>query len=429
MTSMRCTILKTVMILIFAQSIAFAATVDLPETGQTTCYDYYDSGSHVGAPISCTDTGQDGDLQAGTSWPNPRFDVTYCNAAGPCPSQASDCDANAYTDVVTDNLTGLMWPRHGDLTSEVTWQGGLDHANGLDLCGFTDWHLPNFNEMQSLLNAGFADSHAWLNSQVFIGVEYSYWTSTTQMWDTDQDYAWWVELDDGTTYTTRKNRSDHPSWPVRQASSNAPSPVWQTGQDTCYDEDGVLIDCTGTGQDGDLQEGAGWPSPRFTDNGNGTIADNLTGLIWLKDTNCLGVNYPAQVPQGRGNWQTVLAAVTGINDGTYGDCSAGRTDWRLPNRKEIQSLLDYSNTSPSIPSGHPFSNVLSVTPLHFWTSTSSGYTVDDPNFRYAWYVSLYDGMIDNSPKDYTSPRIWLVRGPVVAGRMNPGIRMLLLDSP
>ncbi len=47
----------------------------------------------------------------------------------------------------------------------------------------------------------------------------------------------------------------------------------RTGQTTSY----------ATGDDGDLQVGVDWPLPRFTDNNNGTVTDNLTGLIWLKN--------------------------------------------------------------------------------------------------------------------------------------------------
>jgi len=41
------------------------------------------------------------------------------------------------------------------------------------------------------------------------------------------------------------------------------------------------------GDDGDIQAGVGWPTPRFTDNGDGTVMDNLTGLVWLQDVNCI----------------------------------------------------------------------------------------------------------------------------------------------
>jgi hypothetical protein len=59
---------------------------------------------------------------------------------------------------------------------------------------------------------------------------------------------------------------------------DGPAPVEKTWQWISY----------ATGDDGDYEHGAMWPDPRFTDNGNGTITDNLTGLIWLKDADCFG---------------------------------------------------------------------------------------------------------------------------------------------
>jgi len=50
----------------------------------------------------------------------------------------------------------------------------------------------------------------------------------------------------------------------------------QTGQARCYDS-------AGTGQDGDIRAGVAWPVPRFMDNGDGTVTDNLTGLIWTQN--------------------------------------------------------------------------------------------------------------------------------------------------
>lgn len=60
--------------------LSLAQTVDLPQTGQTTCYDA------TGTPIACATTGQDGDILAGVAWPAPRFAVTYCDGSGVCPS-------------------------------------------------------------------------------------------------------------------------------------------------------------------------------------------------------------------------------------------------------------------------------------------------------------------------------------------------------
>ena len=58
----------------------------------------------------------------------------------------------------------------------------------------------------------------------------------------------------------------------------------RTGQTKCYDEAGTEIPCAGTGQDGEIQAGVAWPEPRFTDNGDGTMTDNLTGLKWTKNS-------------------------------------------------------------------------------------------------------------------------------------------------
>ena len=63
-----------------------------------------------------------------------------------------------------------------------------------------------------------------------------------------------------------------------QVGTGAGAGVPKTGQTTFY----------ATGDDGDLEKGVPWPSPRFTDNGNGTVTDNLTGLTWLEDANCDG---------------------------------------------------------------------------------------------------------------------------------------------
>ena len=67
-----------------------------------------------------------------------------------------------------------------------------------------------------------------------------------------------------------------------------------TGQTLCYDSLGDDVSCAGTGQDGQLRPGVAWPNPRFTDNNNGTVTDNLTGLMWLKDANCFGLRTWAQ---------------------------------------------------------------------------------------------------------------------------------------
>ena len=121
--------------------------------------------------------------------------------------------------------------------------------------------------------------------------------------------------------------------------------VAQTGQKQCWDSKGEPIACAGTGQDGDIQAGVPWPTPRFIDNGDGTVTDNLTGLVWLKNAN----------PFGFRTWEQALTVCNSLASGSYGltDGSAAG-DWRLPNIKEIESLVDYGHVGPCLPAGHPF---------------------------------------------------------------------------
>src|SRR5262245_16585313 len=171
--------------------------------------------------------------------------------------------------------------------------------------------------------------------------------------------------------------------------SAASAPVPRTGQTTCYDAIGTTIPCAGTGQDGEVQAGVPLPTPRFTDNNNGTITDNLTGLIWLKNANCIGTLNPGfdqdfAAGDGYVTWQHALDFVAGINAGTYncGDTSNGgthQTDWRLPNIREIQASLYIYDKVPSYP-GSPFTNF----GVGYWSSTSR---IDIPSD--AWGV-LYD---------------------------------------
>jgi hypothetical protein len=186
------------LILVLASSLlpfatAQAAPADVPETGQTTCY------NAVGTAIACAGTGQDGDLKAGVAWPAPRFTVGT-GATAAC---------------VTDNLTGLMWTQDGNLPAGTrTWQLALDYANGLTLCGFSDWRLPNVNELESLVNSEAASQAAFLNTQGFTGVQASnYWSSSSYAGSPAD--AWIVDiLYAGHVYAVSKSVINY-VWPVR----------------------------------------------------------------------------------------------------------------------------------------------------------------------------------------------------------------------
>ncbi|OGL45816.1 MAG: hypothetical protein A2W05_10650 [Candidatus Schekmanbacteria bacterium RBG_16_38_10] len=299
---------------------AFANTVQLPRTGQTKCYDT------AGGEINCAGTGQDGEIQAGVVWPLPRFVVTYCNVSGPCSDQSSDCDGNASTDVVTDNLTGLMWTNGN---GGGPWDFAVDYANNLTLCGYSDWRLPNVNELESLVNANEPNSAAWLNVQGFT------------IWPSDEDFdilhfwsstvngggAWIIGMQNG--HVSILGRGHYPSlvWPVRSEKVGIIQ-LPQTGQTKCYGGYGVEIACAGTGQDGEIQVGVAWPNPKFAVSGD-CVTDNLTGLMWSRNANLAGYM----------NWN---AALNYANNLTL----CGYSDWRLPNRKELRSLINYGQSRP-----------------------------------------------------------------------------------
>jgi hypothetical protein len=150
---------------------------------------------------------------------------------------------------------------------------------------------------------------------------------------------------------------------------------------------------------------------RFTDNGDGTITDNLTGLMWLKDTNCMETHYAGTWPLGYANWQDAQDIITGINDGTYANCGAGYTDWRLPNRKELHSLADFSQSGPALPVGHPFDNV-ELGPPGFYYLTSTTCADSTGSF---WGINIGDGKIVNAQKLSTVNWVWPVRTEVASG--------------
>ncbi len=164
--------------------------------------------------------------------------------------------------------------------------------------------------------------------------------------------------------------------------------VLRTGQRLCYDAQGKPLDCAGTGQDADAGAGLVWPDPRFKAGRDGAVLDRLTGLIWAKDADLAG--FPLA-------WAEALDLMAKFNKQKL----AGRTDWRLPNRREMRSLVGFQTKNPALPQGHPFDNVRSN---WFWTSTTSAV-----NPAYAWYVHLAGGRMFYGRKDQPC-LVWPVSG-------------------
>jgi len=167
---------------------------------------------------------------------------------------------------------------------------------------------------------------------------------------------------------------------------DGPAPMARTGQTQCYDENGVERACSlylpdvgfiRTGEDGDWQHGVLPLGNRFTDNGDGTVTDNLTGLMWLQDISHFGQR----------TWQQALDDVASFNllpDQLY-------TDWRLPNVRELQSILDYGQRDPALPAGHLFVGMPSYD-ISAWTGTTK-MGVEPSPFVEAYGIDLEDGSL------------------------------------
>ena len=143
-----------------------------------------------------------------------------------------------------------------------------------------------------------------------------------------------------------------------------------TGQMTCYDQNGNVIDCASDTAREDGFYATGCPSEgRFSDNGDGTVTDTCTGLMWQ------------QVDGGRLNWGSALEYCENLELGDH-------DDWRLPNVRELQSIVDFGRLSPSI------DRVFSASSSNYWSSTSR---TDDPVI--AWHVFFHLGIVGHSHKD------------------------------
>ena len=173
--------------------------------------------------------------------------------------------------------------------------------------------------------------------------------------------------------TTKDHRSDKKPDAGIQSAANA-SIIPQTGQKISY----------AAGDDGNLRIGKPWPTPRFADNGDETVTDRLTGLMWTKN---------ADQANGILDWEEALSKSAACAEGGY-------TDWRLPNRKELESLIDLGSFHPALPPGHPFENVKAN---YYWSSTTTANLEDS-----AWILHLNIGMITMDDKGGTH-YVWYVR--------------------
>lgn len=155
------------------------------------------------------------------------------------------------------------------------------------------------------------------------------------------------------------------------------------------------------GDDGSITAGLPLPAQRFTAV-NGKVTDNLTGLVWLQNANCTEAVGGISKSSGNLNWNDSLVWCNNLASGKCGLTDGSMAgQWRLPTRKELQSLNDLSRYSPALPAGHPFSSVQTD---YYWSSTA--YARDINN---AWLVNMNNGVVYYS--DMTnSIYVWPVSG-------------------
>jgi hypothetical protein len=314
--------------------------------------------------------GDDGALRAGVPWPATRF-------------------TDNQNGTVTDHVTGLIWLKNAGCFNPTGWDGALTDANTLSSgeCGLSDgsaagqWRLPNLSEIESLVDVSTSNP-ALTAGNPFTNVSTGiYWTSTA-IWGgafAPVTFAWALRLGDGSYIDDEASNvvatSNNAVWAVKGTSGGAVK-LPATGFYVPYE----------SGDDATLQMGVGLNYPRWLDNGNGTVTDNMTGLIWLKQGNC--INQP---------WAAAVAAVNQLASGQCG-LTDGSTagSWRIPNRNEMESMsdrmqgveaayFDYTilNLNNTVYQPAIFNNFIVST--YYWTSTTDA---ADPT--QAWTVYSCD---------------------------------------
>ncbi|HPR83169.1 MAG TPA: DUF1566 domain-containing protein [Pontiellaceae bacterium] len=246
------------------------------------------------------------------------------------PSYADNGDGT-----VTDRITGLVWQKTDG--GEMTWEQAREYAHKLQLGGHADWRLPASMELFSVVDHS-ANGPA-MNTAVFTRTEAKYWWTDSVRCD-DTDRVWVVNSGGGIGPHLKQLATS----PDKKGAFHV----------RCVRGDSPL--CAG---------------PSLNDNGDGTVTDQTTGLIWQK----IG-------PDSDLTWEEAL---------TY--CSwlrlAGQSDWRLPNIKELRSLSDDRNVKPSVDKTF----FPAVQAAYYWSSTSQCNRPES-----AWFADFTTGLVSHTEK-------------------------------
>jgi len=246
---------------------------------------------------------------------------------------------------VTDLNTGLAWQKAPDFERMMTWNDAMGYADSLQLGGHGDWRLPSIKELYSIIShhGSIRTMTPYINTNYFdfqypdtsVGwriIDAQYWSSTlyvgTIMWGNQGAFG--VNFADGRIKC----------YPL----SNANGPTMRS-----------FVRCV---------RGPQYGVNKFMDNGDGTVTDKATGLMWSKRD--------SRRPM---NWRQALAHSERLK-------LAGHDDWRLPNAKELQSIVDYTRAPDALDSsrrGPAIDPVFKVTRTEswHWTGATHGDRVSD----------------------------------------------------
>ncbi len=339
--------------------------VALPATGQSASY------------VS----GDDASKNKGVAWPGTRF-------------------TDNQDGTVTDHLTGLIWLKNAGCFTPAFFAAALTDVNQLasGACGLTDgsktgdWRLPNINELESVVDVSESNP-ALTTGNPFTNVSNAiYWSSTSYFGGEEgSPDAWAIRMSDGRfindSVLNVKAASSNAVWAVKGSGSGGAVKLQATGQYVTFT----------AGDDASYQMGIPATFERWIDNGNGSITDTVTGLIWLKNAACIQTD-----------WADAVGAVNALASGQCGltDGSAAGS-WRMPNRNEMQSLADrnennladffdayFLNPDGSYFHKSIFTNFVSY--QYYWTSTT-----DAAETTEAWTVFSCDYGVYDTPKANT----------------------------
>lgn len=290
-------LLPAIAMLIHAASISAAAldrSYAIAPTGQRACYETN------GAVIACTERG------ASLGGQDAYF------------AKSSLRYRDGGDGTVADLSTGLVWQKA--LGPKVTWMQATEGAAALHLAGQSDWRLPTIKELYSLMDFAGSSPAPGRQGKPFIDSTFDFRYGDTTAGERPIDAQFWS----ATEYTGRTMGRDASVFGVNFADGRIKSyPRALPGRG----EHRMFVRY--------VRGNPGYGRNDFVDNANGTVSDRATGLMWMQvDSGHLKAGPNGD---GRMDWPQALAWAAQISHGGY-------SDWRVPNAKELQSIVDYTRS-------------------------------------------------------------------------------------